>query len=92
MKTVTAVISLVVGATVLAILAVLVRGYCLLILWGWLIAPVFGLPALGVAPAIGLALFLGLLLNQAEKSLSIGQILAQPLVALGIGYLVHLFI
>ena len=32
------------------------RGYVLTVLWGWFIAGLFGLPALGVAQAIGLCL------------------------------------
>jgi hypothetical protein len=81
-----------VGTLTLVVLAILVRGFCLSILWGWLIVPVFGLPALGVAPAIGLTVFLNLLLNHSKVESSLGGVLASPFVALLLGWVVHLFI
>ena len=81
-----------VGVLVLCTLAVLVRGLCLSILWGWLIAPVFGLPALGVAPAIGLTVFLNFLLNHKKEEQTVADVIVAPLFALGIGWAIHLFI
>lgn len=34
----------------------LCSSFALSVLWGWFVAPLFGLPALGLAPAYGLAL------------------------------------
>lgn len=39
-------------------------GYILKILWGWFIVPIFGMPALQLAPAIGLAIVVGYLTHQ----------------------------
>jgi hypothetical protein len=81
-----------VGVLLLCILAVLVRGLCLSILWGWLIAPVFGMPALGVAPAIGLTVFLNFLLNHKKEEQTLADVFVAPLFALGVGWVIHLFI
>lgn len=43
------------------------KGYVLTILWRWFIVPVFGAPALTVAPAIGVLAVVGLLTYQARK-------------------------
>ena len=85
-------LSTIVGVMVLVVTTILVRGYCLSILWDWLVVPVFRLPSLGVAAAIGLVLFLNLLLNQAEKPSNVATLILQPLVALGLGYIIKLFI
>ncbi|MEX1061603.1 MAG: hypothetical protein WEC39_00590 [Patescibacteria group bacterium] len=37
----------------------ILRGWVLTKLWAWFIMPVFGLPSLGIAPAIGFALIVG---------------------------------
>lgn len=81
-----------VGVLLLCILAVLVRGLCLSILWGWLIAPVFGVPALGVASAIGLTVFLNFLLNHKKEEQTVADVFVAPLFALGVGWVIHLFI
>ena len=81
-----------IGIVVMLILAVLVRGYCLSVLWGWLIVPVFGLPALSIAAALGLTVFLSLLLNNTKKDGTFSDVFVNPLVALGLGYIVKLFI
>lgn len=80
------------GVLLLCVLAVLVRGLCLSILWSWLIAPVFGLPALGVAPAIGLTVFLNFLLNHKKEEQTLADVFVAPLFALGVGWAIHLFI
>jgi hypothetical protein len=97
MKAKTAAIASLLGATAvgvvaLFILAILVRGFCLSVLWGWLIVPVFGLPALGIAPAIGLTVFLNYLLNHKKEESSLGDVLLGPMLALGVGWVIHLFI
>ena len=83
---------LTVGALTLCIVSVLVRGLCLSILWAWLIAPVFGLPTLGVAPAIGLVVFLNVLLDHQREEHGAADVLFAPAFALGVGWLIHLFI
>ena len=81
-----------VGVLLLCVLAVLVRGLCLSVLWGWLIVPVFGLPALGIAPAIGLTVFLNFLLDHKKEEHAAADIIVVPLFVLGVGWLIHLFI
>jgi hypothetical protein len=81
-----------VGVLTLLLLALLIRGVCLSILWGWLIVPVFGLSALGVAPAIGLTVFLNFLLNHKKEEQTLADVFATPLFVLGVGWVIHLFI
>ena len=81
-----------VGVPMLCVLSILVRGICLSILWGWLIAPVFGLPALGIAPALGLTVFLNFLLNHKKEEHAAADIIVAPLFVLGVGWVIHLFI
>jgi putative flippase GtrA len=78
-------------------------GYVLSILWGWFIAPTFGLPALSVVAAIGVAIVVSYLTNQIHPdgdkkkewskkfSEMIGYGIGRPLFALGFGWVVHLF-
>jgi len=80
------------GALLLCVLALLIRGLCLSILWGWLIAPVFGLPALGIAPALGLTVFLNFLLDHKKEQHAAADIIVVPLFVLGVGWVIHLFI
>lgn len=42
-------------------LAVLFNGWVLTILWGWFVAPLFGLPVLTLKSAMGLSLIIGYL-------------------------------
>jgi len=81
-----------VGVLLLCVLALLIRGVCLSILWGWLIAPVFGLPVVGVAPAIGLTVFLNFLLNHKQEEQTVADVFVVPLFVLGVGWVIHLFI
>ena len=96
MKNVSRVVALLgtsaIGVLVLVILAILVRGLCLSILWGWLIVPVFGLPALTIAAATGLTVFTNLLLNHAKADCTVSGVFVNPLVVPLIGWIVHLFI
>lgn len=41
-------------AVAVAILGSILRGWVLSILWGWFMVPTFGLPELGVLPAVGM--------------------------------------
>lgn len=81
-----------------------VRGWVLGTLWAWFIVPVFHLPALRIPYAIGLSLLVGMLTHQTsdceEKkrttSEHLWRVLAVsfvgPLMILGIGWLVRLFV
>src|SRR3989344_254836 len=64
------VVGLVVGMLVLIggimVVATLLRGYVLSVLWRWFMVPTLGLPALSVAQAIGIALVVGMLTHQSQ--------------------------
>lgn len=47
---------------VLAVIAsMLLNGYAFSVLWGWFIVPVFGVPALSVMQAVGIATLISML-------------------------------
>lgn len=77
-------------------------GYALSILWGWFIVPAFSLPSLSVVYAIGLAMVVSFLTQRADlkkddreygEILLVGTIysLLKPATALGLGYVLTLF-
>ena len=87
-------------------LASIINGYVLRILWGWFIIPVFHLPNLSLAQAIGFSMVIGLLTHRSsytstnEKSKEekrkefvqyLYTLIVYPLVTLGIGWIVHQF-
>lgn len=49
---------------IIIIWAVILRGWVLSIIWGWFAVPIFGLPPLGIAEAIAVALVLAMLTHQ----------------------------
>lgn len=49
------------------VLAVVVRGWVLSMLWGWFIAPL-GVPEITIASAIGISLVVALLTNKTDNS------------------------
>lgn len=84
-----------VGMMALTILLILWGGFVLSILWGWLIVPVFSVPDIGIAEAIGLTIILSLTVksrSDKENKELVYQGIATPLVALFLGYIVHFFI
>lgn len=83
----------------LAFGAAVLEGFALSVLWGWFIVPVFAAPALRIPYAIGLALIVGMLTHKTRKPeddpeppyiLAMG--LVSPLVFLGCGWIVRLFV
>lgn len=46
---------------IMAAISFILNGYVLSVLWGWFIVPTFGAPELGIVPAIGLVLVVGIL-------------------------------
>lgn len=94
------------GAVAMAAVAIiggwLLSGWVLTILWGWFIVPTFGLPRLGIAPALGVSLVVGYLTRHwvdvkspertsAERWTRTFAITLSPLLSLGMGWVVHLF-
>ena len=86
---------------VLVILGYLLKGATLSILWGWFVVPVFGAPALTIAPAIGIALIVSYLTFQdsgngnstlkIDWSRAIAKLIILPFVVLFIGLVVKGF-
>lgn len=94
--------SAIVVAALLVILAIapvlIIHGYVISIMWGWFVVPL-GVPAIGIAHAIGLAGMLGAL-NVAKSSDKVegramawimDMLLIRPAIILGIGWIVKQF-
>ncbi|MDB6061974.1 MAG: hypothetical protein JWM78_2077 [Verrucomicrobiaceae bacterium] len=90
-------------ATMIAalVLAPIINGWTLSIIWGWFISPLFNLPVLSISSAIGIALAAELLIRQSynEKRYenseisevigrAVGEIVISPLVTVLIGWVV----
>lgn len=92
----------VVGIGALIVFSSIWRGYSLSVLWSWFMVPIFGLPALSIASAIGVALVVGFITHQpdttkddesfADKTVKavVFAVLYPPLM-LGIGWIVKQF-
>ncbi len=86
-------------ATALLIAGVSVwRGYVLSILWGWFAVPAFGLPALSIPLAIGVALITGMLAEnsttpkETDAGTTIAKIVLGPALVLLVGWIVTKFL
>jgi hypothetical protein len=96
--------SKIVGATILVVAltigTILLNAWVLVILWGWFMVPLFGLPALNIPYAIGIQLVLGLLRRTNSDTAPSGRkwyenagiVIGTPLFALLIGYIVKGFL
>lgn len=95
------------GLVMLAIIGIVVNsiinGWVLSILWSWFVSPLFGLPNLSIAGAIGFALVVGMLTkqqttNNSDKETSeliaaiISNAVVVPLITLFIGWVISLYI
>ena len=92
-------------AGILAVLALssMWNGYVLTVLWGWFLVPTFGMPALALAPAIGLSLVVSFLTHQSDAakeqegssmerfSKAVAHSLLMPALVLGVGWVVQKF-
>lgn len=78
------------------------NGYALMVLWGWFVVPLFDLPPLTIAQAIGLSVLVGFLTHQRIESKedekpvedTISAVLfasVKPAMALLIGWIVTLW-
>ncbi len=98
-----AVLGGIVGVGILMVGSSIFNGYALSVLWGWFVVPVFGAPALGIVPAIGIAMVVSYLTYQTHdckkeeksfgKTIAEGTVIAilKPSFALLFGWIVHLF-
>ena len=94
----------IVGFVILMVVSSIFNGYALSVLWGWFIVPTFGMPALGVVPAIGIAMVVSYLTHQTHESekkdddgigvkifKAVILSLGKPAFTLLFGWIVHLF-
>lgn len=85
-------------------LSSILNGYVLSVLWGWFMVPIFHLPSLSLAQAIGVSIVVGMLTRKTAangnkdedmkklfKELVIESLL-YPVLVLAIGAVVHQFI
>lgn len=92
------------GVTVVAaiVVAALLKGWALTVLWGWFVAPVFHLPQLSLPAAIGLGAIVSFLTwegvdaqeperTRTERIARVIVVWSRPLLAVGFGWVVHLF-
>ena len=90
-------IGIILGFVALLIITSVLNGWALSILWLWFLVP-FGLPVLSIPQAIGIAMVVNYLTYQYIKNndkdwgTALVAALARPFVALGIGYIVTLFL
>lgn len=75
-------------------------GYVMTVLWSWFIVPVFALPMLGLAQAIGVKLLCNMILakvpsndkSDGDFARVVGYAVLVPLLALTIGWVVKQFV
>lgn len=85
--------------TIIILPLVALRGYVVSKLWAWFIVPIFGLPTLSVAQAVGVSLVVTYFTyhqtpdlkskDKKEKIEAAVVSLSQPLLTLLMGYIVH---
>jgi hypothetical protein len=75
------------------------RGWVITYLWGWFIAPLFGLPLLTIPYAIGLTFTARVMLDTGQESKSDGGLTEKfltsiilSLLLLGVGWIIQLFV
>ncbi len=88
------IVGVAVGAVAFVIAEALLRGWALSIMWGWFAVPLFHLPPLGIAQAMGVSLVIGMLCHQYVPSkegdawTAVITVILSPFVVLLIGYVV----
>jgi hypothetical protein len=103
MPTFIAGLGLLTGVAVWMVVGTILRGWVISILWKWFIVSAFGVPALGIAAAIGVALLVGTMAHQythtednrtdGQKAASaVGASILAPLFLLGLGWIIKQFL
>ncbi len=92
----------IVGGVAIFILSPIWTGFVFSILWGWFIVPIFHLASISIALAIGLGIAVRMITTtyepqdkeKAQENLIRGMIFwfIYPLIALGMGAIVHVFV
>lgn len=91
-----AVLLVVLGGAAFIALSMAVRGFVLKYLWLWFLTPL-GVPALGIAQALGIALLCGLMCKDHDyrddkvTGEKVAGAAISPLLALLIGWIIHSF-
>jgi peptidoglycan biosynthesis protein MviN/MurJ (putative lipid II flippase) len=102
------------GVALLALLAIpvvvivssIANGFALSVLWGWFVVPIFGLPALTIAQAIGFSMVVSFLTYQYDDSKKkeddrslteriiylLLMAILRLVIVLAVGAVVHLFV
>jgi hypothetical protein len=87
----------------LMFLSTIFNAWVLVILWGWFVVPTFGLPVLTIVKAVGISLVVKFMTYKSTSSddedagpwkkflYACSLAIVYPLCALGVGYVVHLF-
>jgi hypothetical protein len=81
-----------------AVIAYILNGLALMNLWAWFVVPVLDVRPLSLVEAIGFGIVVSFLTKQHvdtrddEAIIAIAYTVLSPLLALGIGYIVHLFL
>jgi len=98
------VLSLILGFIGVLIISSIVNGFVLTVLWGWFMVPVFALPTLGIAQAIGINMAINFITyqyigikGQKRETVEVlvelfGLLVLRPIFVLIFGYVVHLFV
>ncbi len=93
----------IIGFIVWMVIAAMLNGWALSVLWGWFFVPTLGLPALDIVQAIGIAMVVSYLTYQhidtqpkdedsTSKMIGMGVLtVARPLIAVAFGWVVHSF-
>lgn len=78
--------------------ALLLRSWAFVTLWSWFAVPVFGLPAIGYAAAMGIMTLVGVVQHEPSYknhelnwNVHLTQALVGPFVSVGIGWLIKHF-
>lgn len=92
----------VIALFILLVFGPVAYGYALSVMWAWFVVPTFGLPALSIPLAVGLAMTVRMVTNQSETSRNDGDEhpvakaiaygLLAPMFGLFLGWIVTLFI
>jgi len=81
----------------LMVVAYLLDGVALKLLWGWFLVPTLGFPAISLVQAIGISIVIGFMTQQHiprdedEKKELYVYVFLTPILAIVIGWIVHLF-
>lgn len=80
------------------VLAWILNGFALKILWGWFMVPVFSLPALTIPAALGIGIVVSFLTHHSgttqqrgDRSWSAMHLVTRPILAVVLGAIVNLF-